>query len=647
MNNRCVSITAALLGLSLVACAGSGRAPAGPADGTESTGSTEQGSTTGGTQATEGAGLAGPFVLYDVAMQDQPDFALPYPSSLRTGPNGAPQPQVFFGGASSSLILDALSTVVDEKRGFSPLSTIYFRTSEPLALGSSLPVRAEPGGPVVLVNVSEGSSQFGVEIPVVLDEHAQADEYWDDNTLTLRPLSSAPMASGEQYVAALMTGLESEDGRPAERGPGFVAALEAGDEHAEQLDAALQALDGLGYPRQEVVALTTFVVDDVHRISRAVQQTTLDTPAPVSGWALVDDRGGYSVFEGSAQLPEYLSGSPPFLDEGTGRVEFDGEDPIVARDADVRMHLVIPTKRTPSMPLVVYRHGTGGDAASHHASPQEIGPVLAAVGIASLGYDAALHGERNGGPYDALGRSLTNFVSTRDFLFQAAADLAGITQLIETGALDFVDEQGQPVSLSHDVLLFGHSQGTQEVGMLLGAGVAPTPAGVVLSSALGAQATIALEQEFAGTKIICLLGSLQPICDELFRDHPVVNMAYQATIDPVDPIHSTSQYQTHMLVVQGSEDVFTTPNGTEAIMAAAGIAMLEPGMPHSEPHVVDGLVVQPWPVEPGPAGHVRGACQYATGHFAYRELPEARAAWQGFLESVVAGAPQIPRCEPR
>ncbi|MCH9681149.1 MAG: hypothetical protein K0V04_06940 [Deltaproteobacteria bacterium] len=640
MDYRHSLIIVALSGMGMSSCGGVDPAPATDTDATEtSTGDSGSGDTGSQTEV-------GPHVLYDVARFDQPDFALPYPSVLRTNADGAPRAGVFFAGGSS-LIFESLAAVEDEKRGFSPLSTIYFRTSEPIEFPRPLPARLDTEGPAVLVNVSEGSQAYGTVVPLVLDVHPEADDYWDDDTVTLRPLSSAPMVPGDRYVAALMTGLETADGRLLERGPGFSSALEAADDHAEQLRAALEALDGLGFARQEVLALTVFDVDDVHRIPAAVQQASLDADLTMSSWDPIAEHEGYSVLQGTAQMPEYLSGAPPFLDPGTGTVDFDGDQPVIVRTADVRMHLVVPEPPTPSMPLVVYRHGTGGDAASHHASPDEIGPVLAAVGIASVGYDAALHGERNGGPYDALGRSLANFVSTRDFLFQASADLVAVSALIEAGSLDGVDGQGRAVSLSREVVLFGHSQGTQEIGMLLGAGVAPVPAGVVLSSAAGGNATIALEQEFAGTKIICLLGALQPICDQLYRDHPVVNIAYQASIDPTDPIHSAAHYQAPMLVIQGAEDIFTTPNGTEAIMTASTTALIEPAVPHSDALVVDSPEVSPWPIPPGPDGVVRGACQYPTGHFAYRERADARDAWRGFIESVVAGDPTIARCQPR
>ncbi|MCB0066434.1 MAG: hypothetical protein KDD77_04745 [Caldilineaceae bacterium] len=155
----------------------------------------------------------------------------------------------------------------------------------------------------------------------------------------------------------------------------------------------------------------------------------------------------------------------------------------------------------------------------------------------------------------------------------------------------------------------GHSQGSQEGGVLLG--IEPTIQAAFLSAGGESGLISILDREIsAGTKIACVVASIisEP-CEQVTEDHPVLTQVIQPLLDPADPVAFAHRFRRErpsdweplsIALTEGLHDQYTPPRGIEAFAVSIGLPVVEPVS-----HMGDALVLAGSPTVTPPA-HLNG-----------------------------------------
>ncbi len=306
----------------------------------------------------------------------------------------------------------------------------------------------------------------------------------------------------------------------------------------------------------------------------------------------------------------------------------------------------------------MYHHGTGGDRFSFCNGSTDVCDLLAEKGIASVGIDQPMHGERNRLGWDETGVTfnINNIEAMRDNFRQGAADVLVLRRLLEDLVVPAaVTPGGGAVSFDNDKVAFmGHSQGGITGPIYLG--TARDVGGAVLSASGGGLNIVILERKNP-VDIRALLVMVMMIEDEEFDiDHPVVNL-FQTFAERADPLNYTRRLiaeppagapSKHLFYSEGLHDEMTMPKQEENMAAASGCALMTPYVRRFESMQLRGVE----PVNPPVSGNAEGPAgepvtavlvQYPDdGHFAVFDNPDAIRHYTGFLDTLMhAGLPSV------
>jgi hypothetical protein len=386
----------------------------------------------------------------------------------------------------------------------------------------------------------------------------------------------------------------------------------------------------------------------------AVQTFVEGLPEPViDSWTRLPDKPDVHRFEGWFDMPEFQQGEPPDFRGGGGFV-FDAEGrPHPQRTVSVPFTLAIPKGEPPGdgWPVVMYAHGTGGNR--HGFCDEEDDPcdLMARSGIASIGIDQPIHGDRNpwGADPTSATFTVTNIEAFRDNFRQGAADLLVLRRVVDYLEVPAsVSATGRPVAIDERRVGFmGHSQGGISGPIFLGA--ARGVAGAVLSAAGGGLNIVILERKDI-VNIRALVVLAMNLRDEEFDlDHPVLNI-FQAFAERADPLNYARRFvfeppageePTHLFYSEGLLDDKTIPVQIENLAASSGCAPMLPLAREVEAMRLRGVE----PVEPPVAGNVEGPggqpvtavlVQYPQdGHYPVFRNDDARRHYTGFLDTLM------------
>ncbi len=592
-------------------------------------------------------------------------YDYPFPSDLRVNAAGCPEMSGFIA-PRSDLVQSVLSLVGSERRGFSPQGAVYFRFDGGLDV-ATLPATAgearEAGSLVQLINIEEGGKAFGERLPVYVGFVGGRSTFWRSHTLVMRTVPGVGMRPGERYAAVLKMGLLGENGLEVVRDPRFTSLL-AGEGEAEEvahLAEVVGVLARLGIDAESLLSVSAFTTSDVAQEMDALRVAVQGCCGVVEGsWTLAATHAGYRVFTGEFTSLDFMSGVPPYMQPmGSGRLLFDGEGaPLGGREVAVRFTVTVPTSPMPAggYPLVVYGHGTGGSANTHARDNAE-GVWLATEGLATLGFDAALHGTRVDGAVDVEMLLGVNPVAARDSVRQTVVDMMVIYDIMRRSGFVIGGEVsgGEEIRFSWDPGLYmGHSQGSQEAGLLLG--VEGSIDAAFLSAGGGGATLSIVQRKHEGMEIACLIALVLGVnCEELTMDSPVLTLVVQPLMDPADPLNYAHRFirepppgmrPKHIAMSEGMRDTATPPDTQEALAAAIGLALVEPVARRSEPLVlmespvvetpVFGNIATPWGAVTG------GLLQWpGLGHFAIYDRADPRYRYVQFMRSAAEGQATI------
>lgn len=520
----------------------------------------------------------------------------------------------------------AIEPIFDESMGegldHSIRPVIYFRFEG--AIEDATVEQAMASGAIRLVDADPRSSARGEVIPV---EHRifRGANHVPDTTLAVRPRRT--LRSDHLYLALVMrdlgdTTLGTTD--ELERIKNTEPVTHPEIERVRALHAgAFDRLHEEGIGREQIAGVAMFRTQDAMAPVREVMATVSSLPAPKllsATWRPAWDTADYRVLSGYYCTPNLQSEleHAPFIKRGgrivskNGRAEVAPVPPsspyhVPACGEYMRARVVIAVPRTPmppqGWPLLVYGHGTTGDATSVLGSSHFAG-MAARAGMASASTDQPLHGSDdpmgmrpgsdrpvayrvgpfpiplpNKGKGGELGfYNVLRPLVLRDNLRQAIADAAWLARM--TLSADWTAAVGgaEPLRFHRDFgyIAAGHSQGSQPAAVL--GAMDPLARAVVLSAAGGDFSAAMFERKDA-KKMRPLVELILSLADhELDGFHPFAS-AIQSVFDPVDPQTYGASYQVKprsVLLVSGAGDTLTVDAAGAALAREMGLTALAP-----------------------------------------------------------------------
>ena len=320
-----------------------------------------------------------------------------------------------FPGWEMDLLDQYLSYGMEVLDGWGTNGTIYLEFLgglDPSLFPGEESTMNDPKALVQLVNVTEGSSQFGQQLPLQMKFYSEgSDLYYRSNTLALRPVLGFPLAPGETYCAVVTRGLKDADGAYLGQSEALVSALDS----APYLSPFVGWLGQSQLVQDDIAAVTCFTASKPTKLLRTVLEHLVELPTSVlTNIEYLGQANAFHELRGYYRAPNFQAGEKPYTEGGDIQLDADGT-PIVQMEEDIRFLLLIPTAYpmpASGWPVVQYAHGTGGD---YETCKSNVGPGLTKEGFAVICIDQPLHGER--GPFD-MGKC-SDQVDAPDALCQA------------------------------------------------------------------------------------------------------------------------------------------------------------------------------------------------------------------------------------
>jgi hypothetical protein len=608
-------------------------------------------------------------------------WAVPLPSELRKQDDGTYNLDRW-PGARPQLVkmwLDTIDARVTD--GWGVNAGVFFTLTGALD-PASLPTAATTlttEADVQLIDIDPESPEYGRRLPVDVSFTADAITYRPASLLAVTPVQGFPRRERTLYAVVLLDGLKDATGQPLGASEGFHAALEQTTKADPALKAALAPLraylDVSHFNRAKVVGATVFRTIDPNATLKKLAAWVETLPAPVleQPWTRLDEYPDYVLYGARYLVPHVQSGPRP----GKGRVVWsaDGQTPVQQGTQSVRLSVAMP-KRTPpasGQPLTVYFHGSGGEyrevmdrgplAPTAPRNQQGDPPLgsgpstyLARRGLATLGFDFPLHGDRDSPP-DTTGLKLYDLFgdidSTVDNMSVAAMEAVYLTRLLPALELPLPAGGTTRVDLAR-LSAMGHSMGST-IGIPV-ATVDPRIKGYVFSGAGGLLTEVATETTYPvklGSTLELLLGFKAG--ETLERTHPLLH-AFQTLWDATDPTAKArhvarepyeGQVARPYFLPQGLTDGYFHPGAQAAIGGALGTTLLGDELDPTLPRTLrlDGRgTTSGFPLRGNLDGVTAGTVQVQTpfdlGHYVVFDVPSVGAQVGCFLAGV--GSPGGP-----
>ncbi|MGZ6143677.1 MAG: hypothetical protein ACXWLM_10070, partial [Myxococcales bacterium] len=487
----------------------------------------------------------------------------------------------------------------------------------------------------------------GERAPLQTKWFASSTLFLPANTLALLPLFGTPLHEGHTFALVVTGAVKGLHGEKVSAAPEMFQALR-GSGPAADVTAPFRAftVTPAGYAG-DVALASVFTVQDPTQTLLKLRAAVRATPEPApTALSCADQSGAAVLCTGEFPVPNFQSGTPPYLSSGGALVLAADGTPIVQRTESVRFAMSLPEGAGP-FPVVLYEHGTGGDYESFWR--EGLGADMAARGIAMLSMDQVLHGPRNPGcwppPADTetcVGTAYFNFINPyagRDNTRQGAAD--GFQLLRLAFALPQLD--------AGRIAFLGHSQGGLTGAPFVAA--EPQLKAAAMSGTGGILAiTVLVRKDPLDFKAVAeLLLGIQGK-EELEPFHPVL-MVIQTFGEPADPISYGRHFARDplggggraVLLTEGLLDPYTSSQASEALGAAALFDIGGTAAHESDAFVKLGLSVDALPQAVVPGGGL--LLQFPNdGHYAIFDNPVARCRVETFLETALAGAARVDPC---
>lgn len=631
------------------------------------------------------AACAPPYVARDTQVVFEPAgdsfWSVPLPSALRLQEDGTSNVDRW-PGPRPQLVKMWLTTIDARVRdGWGVNAGAFFTTTGALD-PASLPSAAETltlDSPVQLVDIDPESPEYGRRYPVEVSYTAEAITWRPASLLAVTPVQGFPRRGRTLYAVVLREGLRDASGEPVGASRAFHAALEQlpeADARAREALAPLRSyLDTTRLSRAKVIGGTVFRTIDPDDALRKLAAWVETLPAPVleQPWTRLEEFPDYTLYTARYRVPHVQSGERP----GRGHIVWsaDGQTPVQQGTQSVRLSVAMPKTPPPAsgQPLVIYFHGSGGEYRevmdrgplaptgprdTQGEPPPGSGPSawLARRGLATMGFDFPLHGDRDTPP-DTSGLKLYDLFgdidSTVDNMSVAAMEAVFLSRLVSTVELPLPGGTTR-VDLSR-LSAMGHSMGST-IGIPV-ATVDPRVRGYVFSGAGGLLTEVATETTWPvalGPTLELLLG-FQP-GERLERTHPLLH-AFQSLWDFIDPVAKArhvarephaGQAPKPFLLPQGLIDGYFHPGAQTAVGGALGTTLVGDELDATLPRSLrlDGRgTATAYPLRDNLNGVTAATRQLTTpfelGHYVVFDVAEVSAQVGCFLAGVGTTGPML------
>ncbi len=487
-------------------------------------------------------------------------WSVPMPSELRRQSDGTFNLDRW-PGERSSLVTTWLTSIDARVDGWGVNSGAFLPLSGAIDVGTLPKTPADSlvdASSVFFVDVTKGSPDYGKRLPLEVSFTAEAAPFRAPNLLAVIPVAGFTRRAKTTYAVVVTDAVKDVAGAPLGRSEAFHAALtmmkDANADAVEALKPLRTWLDETKFDRRRVVGATVFTTIDpmssLQRLSSWVE--TLPAPSLEQPFTRLDGYARYELFVGRYRVPHVQSGPKP----GRGKIVWsaDGATPVQQGTQSVRLSVSIPKGSMPAggWPLMLYLHGSGGE----YREAMDRGPLaptttrdkqgdpplgtgpsdwLAARGVAVMGFDFPLHGDRESPP-DTTGRMLYDVFgdidSSVDNMQVAAMEVQYLTRLLSTGVT--VNVNGTPARFDLTKLsAMGHSMGST-IGIPV-ATVDPRIQGYVFSGAGGLLLEVATSTTYPVRlqELVSQLLGFQG-AQVIDRTHPLLH-AFQSLWDFTDP----------------------------------------------------------------------------------------------------------------
>ena len=602
-------------------------------------------------------------------------WAVPLPSELRKQEDGTYNLERW-PGARPNLVKMWLETIDDRVRdGWGVNAGAFFTLSGKLD-SATLPTAAlslTGEASIQFIDIDPTSKEYGRRFPIDTSFTTEAITYRPAQLLAVTPVQGFPRRESTLYAVILTDKLKDTDGKSLGRSRAFHDALEqlpSADAKTKEALKPLRAfLDNSHFPRDTVIGGTVFRTIDPNATLKklAAWVETLPAPALEQPWTRVEEFPDFVLYTARYRVPQVQPGPRP----GKGRIQWtaDGSAPVLQGTQSVRLSLGIPKTAAPptGFPLTIYFHGSGGE----YREIMDRGPLpqtntrdmlgdpppgsgpstfLARRGMATLGFDFPLHGDRDTPP-DTTGLRLYDLFgdidSTVDNMSVAAMEAVYLTRLMQVVELPVEGGGTTHVDMSR-LSAMGHSMGST-IGIPV-ATVDPRIKGYVFSGAGGMLIEVASETTYPVNlrTTLELLLSFKP-GEVLDRSHPLLH-AFQSLWDSTDPTAKArhvarepyeGQVAKPFVLPQGLIDGYFHPGAQAAIGGALGTTLLGEELDPTLPRTLrlDGQSTSTaFPLRNNLNGVTAGSVQLQTpfelGHFIVFDTTSTQSQVACFLSKV-------------
>lgn len=602
-------------------------------------------------------------------------WSVPLPSELRRQDDGSYNLDRWPGerGALVKMWLETIDARVRDGWGvnagaFFTLTGELDVNSLPKTAGETLTAEST----VQFVDIDPASPEYGRRFPVDVTFSSSAITYAPAKLLSVVPVQGFPRRENTLYAVILFDNLKDASGSPIGRSRVFHDAFEQTEDADPKVVEVLKPLrDFLGatkMPRTKVVGATVFRTIDPNAALKKLAAWVETLPAPVleQPWTQLNDYPDYVLFTARYRVPHVQSGNKP----GRGRIVWseDGKTPVQQGTQSVRLSVAMPKRAVPSsgVALNLYFHGSGGEYREvmdrgplppTSPRPQQGDPplgsgpstYLARRGIATMGFDFPLHGDRESPP-DTTGLKLYDLFgdidSTVDNMSVAAMEAVYLSRLVSTVELPVPSGGTARVDMSK-LTAMGHSMGST-IGIPV-ATVDPRIKGYVFSGAGGMLIEVASETTYP----VNLRETLQLLLnfkegESLTRTHPLLH-AFQTLWDLTDPSAKgrhvarepyEGQQPKPFFLPQGLLDGYFHPGAQTAVAGALGTTLIGEELDPTTPRTLrlDGRGTGVYPLRSNLNGVTAGSLQiqtpYDLGHYVVFDVASVGAQVGCFLAGV-------------
>jgi pimeloyl-ACP methyl ester carboxylesterase len=614
----------------------------------------------------------------------------PWPAEHRRHPDGTVDAADFPNPDGVELIARLTARVDGIATGFGQSSGVYLPFSRSLA-GAKLPESAEitsVEATVFLVDVDPDSPERGLTVPIEAEVIDGDGPFDPDHGLVLLPIQGLPLRPDTRYAAGVRRSLTPD--APLVSSDVLDALVAGGLPEgwtAEQAQPWLESLDvlrELEVDPSRLGALTVFTTQDATRDVAALVAAgeAGDGISLVTPFSLIEQHDTFCAYQARVLVPIFQAGEAPYRAEGGGLVREEGV-PVQQGSEQARLFLTVPRRAqtAAAWPTVVFaRTGGGGDRplldrgvrveGGEDVPGTGFAVEFARAGVVGVQLDGPLGGIRNpdGADEQLAIFNITNPDALLGNLQQSAAELAWLPALLEGLLLDLSACPGTegPSRLdAEELVLFGHSMGAT-IGPVAAA-LQPRYRALVLSGAGGSWIhNVVLKEKPLPVRGIAAT-ILQEPTEALDRWHPALSLLQWAGEGADPPLFGPvlrADGGRHVLMIQGILDRYILPPIAQATALSLHLDLAGEDFDATDaPQFAPYADVMPWvgavnlplptslaqgtEAEPRTAvvvQHLEDGVE--DGHEVAYQLPQARRQVQCFVESWVAGSPQVVAADP-